>query len=409
MRLYVFLGVLLFLAVSCKSNVTQKQSDSDQELLKNIYDQEFYALNLVNNYNDSDYRIFPRTIGANGKLKKVGRKDWTSGFYPGVLWMMYELTNDTMWMKEAAKFTGLLEKEKYNGGDHDIGFKMMCSYGQGYKLTGNKAYREVLIQSARTLITRFDEKVGCIRSWDHHKDKWQYPVIIDNMINLELLFWASRETGDSVFANIAIKHAQTTMKNHFRSDYSTYHVVSYDTITGKALKRQTHQGASDESCWARGEAWALYGYSMAYRETHLTEFLSQAEKVANYILNVAKLPEDNIPYWDYSLAGLPNEPRDVSAAAVMASAFFELYSFGVENGEQYLEAGNKIMKSLHSEAYFNETGTNGGFLLRHSTGSKPSNSEVDVPLIYADYYFLEALLRKKQIENSHLQSVKLKG
>jgi rhamnogalacturonyl hydrolase YesR len=226
------------------------------------------------------------------------------------------------------------------------------------------------------------------------------------MLNLELLFWAGKETGDPVFTNIAIKHAQTTMKNHFRSDYSTYHVVSYDTITGKVLKRQTHQGASDESCWARGEAWALYGYSMAYRETHLPEFLSQAEKVANYILKIAKLPEDNIPYWDFSLAGVANEPRDVSAAAVMASAFFELGSFDVEKGKQYLEAGNRIMNSLESEIYFNEIGTNAGFLLRHSTGSKPSDSEVDVPLIYADYYFLEALLRKKQVEKSLLQSVK---
>jgi rhamnogalacturonyl hydrolase YesR len=406
MRLYVFWGVLLFLAISCKSNVAQKQFDSDPELLKKIYDQEIYALNLVNHYKDNDYLVFPRSVDANGTLKKVGEKDWTSGFYPGVLWMMYELTNDTMWMEEAVKFTGFLENEKYNDSDHDIGFKMMSSYGQGYRLTGNKDYREVLIQSARTLITRFNEKVGCIRSWDHHKDKWQYPVIIDNMLNLELLFWAGKETGDPVFTNIAIKHAQTTMKNHFRSDYSTYHVVSYDTITGKVLKRQTHQGASDESCWARGEAWALYGYSMAYRETHLPEFLSQAEKVANYILKIAKLPEDNIPYWDFSLAGVANEPRDVSAAAVMASAFFELGSFDVEKGKQYLEAGNRIMNSLESEIYFNEIGTNAGFLLRHSTGSKPSDSEVDVPLIYADYYFLEALLRKKQVEKSLLQSVK---
>jgi len=406
MRLYVFWGVLLFLAVSCKSNVGNKQFDADQELLKKISAQEIYALDVVNNYTGNDSRIFPRSIDADGKLKRVGSRDWTSGFYPGVLWMMYELTTDTMWMDEAVKFTGFLEKEKYNGSNHDIGFKMMSSYGQGYRLTGNKEYREVLIQSARTLITRFNEKVGCIRSWNHHRDKWQYPVIIDNMLNLELLFWAGKETGDPVFANIAIKHAQTTMKNHFRSDYSTYHVVSYDTITGNAVKRQTHQGASDESCWARGEAWALYGYSMAYRETRLPEFLKQAERVANYILNVAKLPDDYVPYWDFSLAGVPNEPRDVSAAAVMASAFFELYSFGVENADKYLDAANKIMNSLGAETYFNEKGTNAGFLLRHSTGSKPSDSEVDVPLIYADYYFLEALLRKKQIEESLLQSVK---
>lgn len=399
---YYIIFILLALTMSCKKNSADENPFSDTALQAKLVEQGSYALSELKKVDPDKSRVFPRTIEADGTIVRVSKKDWTSGFFPGILWLMYDLTNDDAWANEAKTYTELLESEKFNDSNHDIGFKMMSSFGQGYRLTGNMDYRDILIQSARTLISRFNENVGCIRSWDHHKDKWDYPVIIDNMLNLELLFWASKETGDPVFANIAVKHAQTTMENHFRSDYSCYHVVSYDTLTGEAVKKQTRQGAFDESSWARGQAWGLYGYTMAYRETKMPEFLNQAEHIANYILNVAELPDDFVPYWDFSLANTSNEPRDVSAAAVIASALYELSNFSTDKSESYLQMADKIMNSLVSDEYFNKTGTNGGFLLKHSTGSKPVDSEIDVPLVYADYYFLEALQRKKQIQSNHL-------
>lgn len=341
--------------------------------------------------------IFPRTIDTLSNLKLVNKKDWTSGFYPGVLWLMYDLTKDSSWKEKATFYTNALESEQFNGSNHDIGFKMMSSFGLGYKFTKNDTYKAILIQSAKTLTTRFDENVGCIRSWDHHQDKWEFPVIIDNLMNLELLYWAWKQTGDSVYYNIANTHAITTIQNHFRKDYSTYHVVSYDTISGVAKTKATHQGFSDESSWSRGQAWALYGYTMAYRETKDPEFLKQAENIANYIINIAKLPNDYIPLWDFSLEGSLDEPKDAAAAAVIASALYELSTLTDLEQNTYLKTANGIIDSLSSDAYFNKQGVNKGFLLKHSTGSKPNNSEVDVPLIYADYYFLEALSRKTKL------------
>lgn len=402
MKLDSIICILFVLTISCNRNGAADNPISDMEIEAKIIEQQNYALSKIKEIDLNKKRVFPRTIDDDGSIVRVSKRDWTSGFYPGILWLMYDLTEDELWGNEAKEYTDLLESEKFNASDHDIGFKMMSSYGQGYRLTGNIEYREVLIQSAKTLISRFNENVGCIRSWDHHQDKWDYPVIIDNMLNLELLFWASKETGDPVYENIAIKHAETTMINHFRSDYSSYHVVSYDTLTGEAVEKQTRQGAFDESSWARGQAWALYGYTMAYRETKTRKFLNQAEHIANYILNVAKLPEDKIPYWDFSLSEKPSEPRDVSAAAIIASALYELSAYSAENRKSYLQAADEIMVSLKSNKYFNVIGTNGGFLLKHSTGSKPVNSEIDVPLIYADYYYLEALLRKKQIQSNYL-------
>lgn len=398
----VLLALALALAISYKKNSADDNSGLNAEIQSMIVEQGSYALSKIKEVNPDERRIFPRTMDAEGQIVRVTKKDWTSGFYPGILWLMYDMTDNESWAREAKTYTELLESEKFNDSNHDIGFKMMSSYGQGYRLTGNMDYRDILIQSARTLISRFNENVGCIRSWDHHKDKWDYPVIIDNMLNLELLFWASKETSDPVFANIAVRHAQTTMKNHFRSDHSCYHVVSYDTLTGEAVKKQTRQGAFDESSWARGQAWGLYGYTLAYRETKLPEFLTQAEHIANYILNVAKLPGDYVPYWDFSIANNANEPRDVSAAAIIASALYELSNYSPENKESYVQVADKIMNSLDSDKYFNKTGTSGGFLLKHSTGSKPIDSEIDVPLVYADYYYLEALLRKEQIDSNYL-------
>jgi unsaturated chondroitin disaccharide hydrolase len=343
----------------------------------------------------------PRSMNKDGSLKLVQSSDWTSGFFPGCLWYLYDYTKDDKWKKSAELFTNNVEKEQYNGGTHDMGFKMYCSYGNGFRLTGNKKYKKILLQSAKTLITRFNSKVGCIRSWDHSKDSWEYPVIIDNMMNLELLFWATQISGDSTFYKIAVAHANTTMKNHFRNDYSSWHVVNYDTLTGKVLSKETHQGYADSSCWSRGEAWALYGFTMCYRETKDSRYLEQAEHIANYILTNKNLPKDMVPYWDYNAPNIPNEDRDASAGAIMCSAFYELSSYDDNDREKYLSAADKILNSLSSENYLARIGKNEDFILMHSVGSKPGNSEVDVPLIYADYYFLEANLRKLKYENEN--------
>ncbi len=337
--------------------------------------------------------VSPRTL-ENGELKVVASRDWTSGFFPGVLWMLYEYTHKRNWEDSARKYTSLIEKEKLNGGTHDMGFKVYCSFGTGYNITKDAQYKEVIIQSARTLSTRFNPVIGCIRSWDHSRDKWGFPVIIDNMMNLELLFAATRFTGDSSFYRIAVTHANTTMKNHFRSDYSSYHVVDYDTVTGQVVKKNTHQGYAHESAWARGQAWALYGYTMCYRETKDPRYLQQAEHVAAFILNHPNMPKDLVPYWDFNAPGIPNEPRDASAAAVIASGLYELSTFSKPNAKKYRNTADKIVQSL-TQQYRSPIGENKGFILLHSTGSKPANSEVDVPLNYADYYYLEAMLRQR--------------
>lgn len=343
--------------------------------------------------------VCPRNIEPDGTTRLVASRDWTSGFFPGMLWYMYEYTNDEYWKNEAEKYTLFIEREKTNGGTHDMGFKIYCSFGNGYRLTNNNYYKDVMLESAKTLTTRFKDHIGCIRSWDHNRHKWQYPVIIDNMMNLELLFWASKESGDSLYYNIAVEHARTTLKNHFRPDHSSYHVIGYDTITGQVIHKHTHQGYADESAWSRGQAWGLYGYTMSYRETRIPEFLEQAKNIAHFIFTNNTLPEDLIPYWDYSAPNIPNEPRDASAATISASALYELSMYDKENAAQYKKWADTILDNI-TKHYRTELNTNPGLLLLHSTGTAPTNSEVDVPIIYSDYYFLEALLRKAKLEKT---------
>lgn len=341
--------------------------------------------------------VSPRTLDVSGNLKLVASRDWTSGFFPGQLWYLYEYTKKNEWQTLARAFTSNIEREKSNGTTHDMGFKVYCSFGNGYRLTNDPAYKEVIIQSAKTLSTRFNPVVGCLRSWDHSRDKWGFPVIIDNMMNLELLFAATEFTGDSSFYRIAITHANTTMRNHFRPDYSSYHVIDYDTVTGQVVKKNTHQGLSHESAWSRGQAWALYGYTMCYRFTKNKRYLQQADHIAKFLLGNKNMPEDLVPYYDFDAPGIPNEPRDASAAAVMASAFYELSTYS-RSGRKYRTAADKMLTSLVNN-YRSLIGENKGFLLLHSTGSKPGNSEIDVPLSYADYYFLEALLRYQKLKD----------
>lgn len=339
--------------------------------------------------------ILPVSLTPAGDLKLIARGDWRSGFFPGLLWYLYEYTENTEWKLKAIEITSKIEGEKMNGGTHDMGFKIYCSFGNGYRLTGDKNYSDVIIEAAKTNITRFNPKTGCIRSWDHNRDKWDYPVIIDNMMNLELLFEATKLSGDSSFYKVAVSHANTTMKNHFRPDYSSYHVIDYDTLTGNIRKKNTHQGYSHESAWSRGQAWGLYGYTMCYRETRDKKYLELAEKIAGYILNNPNLPEDLIPYWDFNAPNIPDEPRDVSAAAITASALYELSGYS-KNGMEYRKKAGTILKNL-TDKYRAPVGTSHGFILLHSTGSKPSGSEVDLPLNYADYYYLEGLLRSRKM------------
>lgn len=391
MKLYIKAG-LITLGILSLSHAVHSQETDVEQAFRFTEAQAALQLQEVSRLT-ADGRVSPRTLDAGGRLVLVPSGDWTSGFFAGILWQLYAHTKESKWLDAAREATGKLEKEQYNGRTHDMGFKIYCSYGRGYALTGDTAYRNVIIHSAQTLATRFNPVVGCIRSWDHNRDKWEFPVIIDNMLNLELLFAATRLTGDSTFYKIAISHANTTLKNHFRSDGGTYHVINYDPRTGEVKDRNTHQGYSDESTWARGQAWALYGYTMCYRETRNAQYLGKALEIAAWLKNHPHFPEDGVPYWDFDAPGIPREPRDASAAAVIASALYELHGFAPGNpGLRRL--ADHIVHSLVT-SYSAQAGTHSGFTLLHSTGSKPADSEVDVPLIYADYYLLEALNRKK--------------
>lgn len=344
--------------------------------------------------------LLPRTLDKEGKLITSDSKWWTSGFFPGVLWYLYEVTGDTLLKEYACDYTSRVEKEKYNKGNHDVGFMLYCSFGNGYRLTGNEKYKQVLLKGAESLSTRYKDHIGVIRSWDFNRAVWQYPVIIDNMMNLELLEWASKNSDNSRFAAIARSHADVTLKNHFRPDYSCWHVVSYDTITGQPEKKHTRQGYSHESSWSRGEAWALYGYVMMYRETQQKHYLAHAKKVANYILTHPRMPENGIPYWDYDAPDIPDTYRDASAGAIMASAFIELSTMiQGELSRKCLMMAETQLKTLTSPEYLAEPGTNGNFILKHSVGSLMEHSEVDVPLTYADYYYVEALLRYRKVKS----------
>lgn len=346
---------------------------------------------------NTDVTKYPRSAKKDGTLATTSARDWTSGFFPGSLWYMYDYTKDKRWETLARQWTAGLEKEQFNTGTHDLGFILFCSYGNGYRLTKDPKYKDIIIQGSKSLITRFNKKAGVIRSWDHNRDKWDFPVIIDNMMNLEMLYWASKQTGDPIYANVATTHALTTLKHHFRPDYSSYHVIDYDTVTGQVRKKQTHQGYADASAWARGQAWALYGYTVTYRETKDARFLKQAQGIADFFINHKNLPADKIPYWDFDAPARADLPRDASAAAIAASGLLELSKYSGAKGETYKKAASQMLASLASPAYLAKANTNNNFVLMHATGHLPNNSEIDGPLNYADYYFIEGLLRWQQM------------
>jgi rhamnogalacturonyl hydrolase YesR len=337
----------------------------------------------------------PRTLSADGSLHLTPSHEWTSGFFPGSLWYLAEYTHEPAWIERARHTTERLKKEQFNTSTHDLGFMMYCSHGQGYRLTGEESYRAALLQSAKSLATRYNPQVGCLRSWSF--GAWRYPVIIDNMMNLELLFWASAQSGDPRFAEIARSHAAKTLAHHFRPDHSSYHLVDYDPQSGRVRARQTVQGYADESAWARGQAWGLYGFTMAYRETSEAPYLHQARAITDFLLHHPQWPPDGVPPWDLDAPDGPRAPRDASAAAIISSALYELASHLGAEGHGYLAAADHILRTLSGSAYRARPGENGGFLLKHAVGHLPQKSEVDVPLIYADYYFIEANMRRHQL------------
>ena len=340
--------------------------------------------------------VMPRSyVSATNTSVTSDTKWWCSGFYPGTLWYLYAYTKDENIRKEAEKRLGILEKEKYYTGNHDLGFMIYCSFGTAYKYTNNPAYKDVVTIAAKSLSTRYRPAIKSIQSWNSSA-RLSCPVIIDNMMNLELLHWVSDHGGDPVYKEIAVTHANTTIENQFRPDNSSVHVVDWDLANAKILKKVTWQGTSDSSAWSRGQTWGLYGYTMMYRFTKNPAYLNQAKKIAKFILSHPNLPADKVPYWDFDATTIPNAPRDASSGAIMASALLELgqYTSGAEKKE-YLHTAETILMALSSEAYRAKLGQNGGFILMHSVGSLPHKSEVDAPLTYADYYFIEGLTRYK--------------
>ncbi|MDF2433265.1 MAG: unsaturated chondroitin disaccharide hydrolase [Mucilaginibacter sp.] len=339
---------------------------------------------------------FPKSYDSiSVKLETSNSGWWCSGFFPGSLLMLYQENHDEALLIEANRKLTELEKEQYNTHTHDLGFMMYCSFGNAIKIEPGQEYKQILINSAKSLSTRFNPKVGCIKSWDSKPT--DYTVIIDNMMNLELLFWATRVTGDSSYYKIAVTHANTTMKNHYRADYSSYHVVNYNPETGEVQQKKTAQGYANESAWARGQVWGLYGFIVMYRETKDKKYFEQAKHIAHFILTNPNLPADKIPYWDFNAPNIPNALRDASAGAIMASALLELCRYAdKKEALDYFNTAQTILKNLSSPVYKAAAGTNGGFILKHSVGHLPQKTEVDAPLTYADYYFIEAMKRYKQ-------------
>jgi unsaturated chondroitin disaccharide hydrolase len=391
------LSVVLCLACAAQKNSGYIQDkDLLQTIEKNLTDAAAQYKVLGKNLPADSFpkTYFPQT----GKYEFSSSGWWCSGFYPGTLLYLYEQTKDAALYTEAERILKTLEKEKNNTGTHDLGFMMYCSFGNANRIAPKPEYKEILLTSAKSLASRFSQKVGCIKSWNGKAD--EYLVIIDNMMNLELLFRAARVSGDSSFYKIAVTHANTTIKNHFRPDYSSYHVINYNAETGDINQKRTAQGAADESAWARGQVWGLYGFTVMYRETKDEKYLDQANHIADFLLTHPSLPADKIPYWDFNAPGIPNTLRDASAASITASALIELSGYAdAKKATGYLGIAEIILKTLSNDNYKAAAETNGGFILQHGVGHMPNKTEVDVPLTYADYYFVEAMIRYKNLKS----------
>ena len=401
----IILGLVVLLFCACSANHSDNSFDVNGAL-KYCSAQTNRTLKELE---PIDYTMMPRNIMDSlntWSCRKASKEEWTSGFWPGILWYDYEATKDPKIKAEAEKFTASLGfLSKTPAYDHDLGFLVFCSYGNAYRLTKNPVYKKIILDTADSLATLFNPKVGTILSWPREVKarNWPHNTIMDNMINLEMLFWAAKNGGDKRLYDIAVSHANKTMKCQFRPDYSSYHVAVYDTVTGNLIKGVTHQGYADNSMWARGQAWAIYGFTVCYRETKNPEYLSFVQKVTDIYLK--GLPEDYVPYWDFSAPDIPKAPRDASVACVVASALLELSTYlDKDKAEEYKDAAVKMLKSLSSPAY--QCGDAKPAFLLHSTGHWPNGSEIDASIIYADYYYIEALLRFKKLnENKDILNI----
>lgn len=404
----LFTNAFRWVALECKKSIAKSAYHGDtKQTFAKVEQQLRYQLEQVNKIRKerNDWSLMPRSVEKDGSLRMVHQPDWCCGFFSGELWQMYQYSHDDFWRSQAASNTWPIEQVKLDAGSHDLGFMVFNSFGKAWRETGERSYRDVVVEAANSLISRYDEMVGCIRSWSWGTpERWQYAVIIDNMMNLELLFEASKITGDKRYYDIAVNHANKTMKHHFRPDNSCYHVVDYNPTDGSVIKRITHQGLFDESVWSRGQAWALYGFTMCYRYTHNKAYLEQAQKIASFWLSQPNMPDDLIPYWDMRDPAIKTDigpaqdgtcPRDASAAAITASALYELATYvGADDAATYHHFADKTVHSLETKYMANPQSAQ-GFLLLHSTGNYPGNDEIDVPINYADYYYLEALLRRE--------------
>ncbi len=396
-KTFIGAGAIAVVLVACSQSKTRVDFDVDKEL-EYCNSQTMRTLSELN-----DTAMMPRNIMdslTHWSLVPIQIEDWTVGFWPGILWYDYEFTQDEKVKKSAVYYTDLLEPlTKLPAYDHDLGFQIFCSYENGYRLTGNEAYKQIVLNAADTLATLFNPKVGSILSWPREVENGRFApfnTIMDNLINLEMLYWAAKNGGNKHLAEIATKHAETTMKYQFREDGGCYHVAIYDTLDGHFIKGVTHQGYADNSLWARGQAWAIYGYTFVYRETGDKKFLRFAEKVTD--LYLSRLPKDEyVPYWDFDAPNIPNEHRDASAAAIVASALLELSGLedNSEKAENYKEAATNMLIDLSSDKY--QSRELKPSFLRHSVGHWPNKSEVDASINYADYYYIEALIRYKKI------------
>jgi len=388
MKRSLFLSAAVFAALTCAVSCISLKSTMGKRIGHVFAVAGEHALRTAARFTPGEY---PTNTVPGGAWETTGIYGWTSGFFPGSLWYLYERTGDEKWKDLAVPWTEGLEDVKNYTKNHDVGFMIYCSYGNGYRLTNNPAYRDVMLTAASSLATRFNENTGCLQSWGA-SERWTFPVIVDNMMNLELLFWAAKNGGPSSLYDIAERHALTTIRTHVREDGSTFHVVDFDPATGIVRGKYTHQGYAKDSCWSRGHAWGIYGFTVAYRETKRPEFLATANKLAAYFIE--HLPEDGVPYWDFNAPKIPDEPRDSSAAAIAASGLLELSTLVTDTvlAEKYHATALRILQSLSSPAYLDKDGSSMGLLL-HGVSSLPHGRAIDQSLIYGDYYFLEALLR----------------
>ncbi|MCU4155628.1 glycoside hydrolase family 88 protein [Carboxylicivirga sp. A043] len=398
-RVFLYGVISLLLVLSACSH---KQHDSFEDVVDEALNFACeQSLLMAGSLKDSHQKL-PQTSDRFGQLITCYPAWWVSGFFPGQLWYLYEYSNREELKEMAQLYSERVRDQQFTTDNHDVGFMIFCSYGNAYRITKDTSYLSVINNAAKSLATRYRPSTATIRSWDAApwNKQWQYPVIIDNMMNLELLMWNARQQNDITLMDIAIHHANATMKNHYRSDYSCYHVVSYDTISGQPHLFQTSQGYSHESAWARGQAWGLYGFVTMYRFTKDARYLEQAEKIASYLLTHPHMPEDKIPYWDFDAPNIPDCYRDASAAAIMCSALIELSTYAdARKSQAYLEVAKQQIVQLSSREYRNALGNNANFILKHSVGHMPNNWEIDVPLSYADYYYIEALMRYKNLIN----------